>query len=110
MLKKLFVVSIVVLISACSVSGKYRSDGPCEGFNKDPEACERAAANSLVIGKVQLGQTFEQVREIMGTDPEHREASDGIETWGYRTNYDDRLFTRIIFENGKVTTINQYTR
>ena len=110
MIKKLVLISLVVLIGACSVSGKYRSDGPCEGFNKDPEACERAAANSLVIGKVQLGQTPKEVREIMETDPEHREANEGIETWGYRTNYNDRLFTGIVFESGKVKTIKQYTQ
>lgn len=110
MSKKLVLILLVVLISACSASGKYRSDGPCEGFNKDPEACERAAANALVIGKVTLGQTPQDVRDIMGADPEHREVSEGIETWGYRTNYDDWLFTRIVFKDGKVTTINQYTQ
>ena len=83
---------------------------PAKASTKILKHAKKAAANSLVIGKVQLGQSPEKVREIMGADPEHREASDGIETWGYRTNYDDRLFTRIIFENGRVITINQYTR
>ena len=45
----------ILLISGCSVSGKYREAGPCEGFHTDPAACERAHANSLVAGRIQLG-------------------------------------------------------
>jgi hypothetical protein len=105
----LFVISIIVLVSACSVSGKYRGDGPCKGFHKDPEACERAAANSLVISKIQLGQSPEEVREIMGNDPERREVTDDLETWGYRTNYAGKLFTTIAFKDGKVSSIKQHS-
>jgi hypothetical protein len=104
-----FVILFIVLVSGCGVTGNYRSDGPCRGFNVDPAACERAAANSLVVGNVQLGQSPEEVREIMGNDPERREVTEGIETWGYRTNYDARLFTRITFGNGRVSKIDQYS-
>ena len=102
-------ISVIVLLSACSVSGKYRGDGPCEGFHKDPEACEGAAANSLVISKVQLGQSPEEVREIMENDPERREVAVGLETWGCRTNYAEKLFTTITFKNGKVSGIKQHS-
>ena len=102
-------ISLCLLISACSVSGKYRGEGPCKGFHKDPEACERAAVNSLVIGNVQQGQSPEKVREIMGHYPERREAEKDLETWGYRTNYRERLFTIITFKNGKVTSIKQHS-
>jgi hypothetical protein len=103
------IILLIVLVSGCGVSGNYRSDGPCRGFNVDPAACERAAANSLVVGKVQLGQSPEEVRKIMGNDPERRDVTESIETWGYRTNYDERRFTRITFENGKVSSIEQYS-
>ena len=105
----LLMISLIVLVSACSVSGKYRSEGPCKGFHKDPEACERAAANSLFISKVQLGQSPEEVREVMGNDPERREVTEGIETWGYRTNYAEKLFTTITFKDGKVSGIKQHS-
>ena len=110
MKKSLFLISVIVLVSACGVTGKYRGEGPCKGFHKDPAACERAAANILVIGKVQLGQTPEQVRAIMGSDPERREVTETTEKWGYRTNYIERLFTTITFTDGKVSSITQNTR
>jgi len=109
MKNKLLMISIIVLVSACSVSGKYRGDGPCKGFHKNPEACERAAANSLVINKVQLGQSPEDVRKVMESDPERREITDGLETWGYRINYAEKLFTTITFNNGKVSSIKQHS-
>lgn len=109
MIRKQFLILALALVSASSASGKYRSEGPCNGFNKNPEACERAAANALVIGEVQLGQTPEEVREIMGVAPERREITHKAEAWGYRTNYDDRLFTRITFKDGKVSSIKQYS-
>lgn len=89
----------------CSISGHYRSEGPCKGFHKDQQACERAVANSSVIGKVKLGQSLEEVRRIMGKDPERREVSKQSETWGYITSYNDHLFTTITFKNGIVTGI-----
>lgn len=105
MKRKLFLISVIMLISGCSVSGNYRSEGPCKGFHKYPEACESAAANSSVIGKVVLGQSLEEVRQIMGKDPERREVTENLETWGYITSYADNRFTTITFKNGKVSSI-----
>ena len=106
--KVLFLISFLTLLSACGVSGNYRNDGPCKGFNKNPQACERAAANSLVIGEVQLGQTFDEVRKIMGNEPERRDVTENSEIWGYRTEYDTKRFTELAFKNGRVASIKQY--
>ena len=51
----------------------------------------------------------EEVRNVMGNDPERREITDGLETWGYRTNYAEKLFTTITFKNGKVSGIKQHS-
>jgi hypothetical protein len=102
----LFTVALL-LLSACSVSGHYENEGPCKGFHKDPAACERAAENSTVIGKVQIGQSIENVRQIMGKDPERRAASGDSETWGYLTDYTSHLVTEIVFKNGVVAEIKQ---
>lgn len=96
---------IILIVNGCSVSGHYRSEGPCKGFHKDQQACERAAANSKVIGKVMIGQSLDDVREIMGKDPERRKASAKEEIWSYITDYSNHLFTTIIFKNKKVVEI-----
>ena len=105
--KFLFVFTVIPLINGCGVSGHYRSEGPCQGFHKDQEACERAANNSSVIGNINLGHTLNDVRQIMGKGPEIRKAdsSDSSESWGYRTSYNGNRFTTIIFKNGVVTEI-----
>lgn len=102
---KILLILVAILINGCSISGHYRSEGPCKGFHKDQQACERAAANSSVIGKVNIGQSLEDVRQIMGKDPERREVSKESETWGYITSYAGHRFTTITFKNGLVTSI-----
>jgi hypothetical protein len=101
-----FVVGILV-ISGCAVSGKYRSEGPCQGFHSDPAACERAYGNSLVAGKIQLGQTPSEVRTIMGRDPERREAKGESDSWSYLTDYTNQVLTVIVFKQGVVAEIKQ---
>jgi len=95
------------MLSACGVSGHYESEGPCKGFHRDQQACKRAAENSSVIGKVKIGQSPSEVRQIMGKDPERREASADTETWGYLTDYMARLVTTIVFKHGSVAEIRQ---
>ena len=97
----------ILVISGCSVTGKYRDSGPCEGFHTDPAACERAHANSLVAGKIQLGQTTSEVRTIMGRDPERREATTESESWSYLTDYSTQSLTVIVFKKGVVSEIKQ---
>ena len=98
---------IIILMAGCSVSGKYRGEGPCRGFHKDPQACERAYENSLVAGKVQIGQSSTEVRAIMGRDPERREATATSDVWSYLTDYTNQILTVIVFKQGVVVEIKQ---
>ena len=107
MRKKIVLIAAALLLNGCGVSGHYQSSGPCKGFHKDQQACLRAAENSRVIGKVNLGQSLEEVRQIMGKDPERREVAKNCETWGYITTYVGYRFTTIIFRNGVVIEIRQ---
>jgi len=97
----------VVALSSCSVSGKYRSEGPCQGFHVDPSACERAHDNALAVSRVQLGQSRSEVRAEMGRDPGRRTASSTSETWAYLTDYSNQIFTVFVFRNGNVVKISQ---
>ena len=96
-----------LLLTGCAMSGHYQSSGPCEGFHKDQQACQRAYENSLVIGKVKVGQSLAEVRAIMGKDPERREATSETESWGYLTDYANHLVTTIVFKNGVVAELRQ---
>jgi hypothetical protein len=95
------------LLTACGISGHYESSGPCRGFHTDQLACQRAAENPAVIGKVKVGQSPAEVRQIMGKDPERRQVTTNTETWGYLTDYMDQLLTVIVFKNGTVAGIKQ---
>ena len=96
---------IVILLNGCGVSGHYQSSSPCKGFHKDQKSCQSAAENLSVIGKVNLGQSLKEVREIMGKDPEHRQVTNESETWEYITSYACLRFTTITFKNGVVVEI-----
>jgi len=95
------------VLTSCGVSGHYESEGPCKGFHTDQQACQRAADNSKVIGKVNLGQPLAEVRQIMGKDPERREVSSESETWSYLTDYMAHVMTVIVFKSGLVSEIKQ---
>jgi hypothetical protein len=107
MLRSFLLAGCFLLLSACGASGHYESSGPCRGFHRDQQACQRAAENSSVIGKVKVGQSIEDVRQIMGKDPERREATSDSETWGYLTSYMGHRVTVIVFKNGYVSEIRQ---
>lgn len=96
-----------LFVSGCGVSGNYRSDGPCKGFHKNPRTCERAYENSLVAGKIQIGQSRTDVRATMGHDPEQREATADYEKWSFITDYDNQILMVIIFKQGVVAEIKQ---
>ena len=100
-------VVISLLLTSCGISGHYEDSGPCKGFHTDQQACKRAAENSSVIGKIKIGQPIAEVRQIMGKDPERREASSDSETWGYLTDYMAHLVTVIVFKSGLVSEIKQ---
>ena len=93
----------LIILGACIPN--YRESGPCAGWHRNPVACERAAENSKLIGSVKLGQSLEEVQQIMGTAPDRRMVNDEIETWSYHTNYSNRGYTSIIFKGGRVTEI-----
>ena len=99
---------------AISPPGEMNADGsinPCHGYKADAQACGNAAYNGARIGKVTIGQSLQDVRAIMGKDPEERSirTEDGrnLETWGYRTDYRNRITTRIEFVDLKVVGIRQ---
>jgi hypothetical protein len=107
MLRNFLLIAISLLLTSCGATGHYESSGPCKGFHKDQQACQRAAENSSAIGKVKVGQPLAEVRQIIGKDPERREASSDSETWGYLTDYMAQLQTVIFFKNGSVVEIKQ---
>jgi outer membrane protein assembly factor BamE (lipoprotein component of BamABCDE complex) len=105
MLRTSSALAVTLLLGACGISGHYQSEGPCKGFHKDQQACQRAAENASVIGKVKLGQTTEEVSQVMGRGPERREARGETETWWYLTDYMARRSTIIVFKNDRVIEI-----
>jgi len=73
------VLSVLLLLVGCSSPGGLMLDSgkitPCPDWHTDNQACGNAIWNAKMIGKVQLGQTQEEVRGIMLHDPERREGS-----------------------------------
>ena len=98
---------IISSTGGCAVSGHYRGSGPCKGFHTQPEACERAVANSQAIAHVLIGQSLEDVKEIMLNPPDRRVADEQSEAWSYITDYDNSMMTTIVFRGGKVAEIKQ---
>src|SRR4051812_36404368 len=97
-----------------SPPGEMAADGtinPCHGHKADVQACGNALFNGSRIGKVAIGQSAAEVRQIMGHDAELRSvrALDGhtSETWSYRTDYSARVTTRIEFTDSVVVGIKQ---
>lgn len=97
-----------------SPPGEMAADGtinPCHGHKADAQACGNALYNGTRIGKVAIGQSITDVRQIMGHDPEQRsvQATDGhsSESWSFRTDYQGRIMTRIEFRDAVVVAIRQ---
>jgi hypothetical protein len=101
-LKAALICGMIILGGCIPNSGE---SGPCAGWHRNPVACERAAENSKLIGSVNLGQSLEEVQQIMGTAPDRRNLNAEIETWIYHTSYSNRGYTSIIFKGGRVTEI-----
>lgn len=93
----------MIILSGCIPN--YRESGPCAGWHRDPVACERASENLKLIGNVNLGQSLEEVRKIMGKAPDRRIINEAIESWIYLTSYFNSGYTSIIFKQGKVAEI-----
>ncbi|MGH8725809.1 MAG: hypothetical protein ACREU1_13195 [Burkholderiales bacterium] len=99
------IILLAIALGGCGASSSYRSDGPCRGFHRDPAGCERAHANAQAIGQVKLGLSTAEVLAIMGGGPERKDARADVESWTYRTDYRNRIYTTIHFQGGVVTEI-----
>jgi outer membrane protein assembly factor BamE (lipoprotein component of BamABCDE complex) len=105
-----FVLTLATLtVSACSegVMGKDGRIGPCTGYHTDKQACGNAKYNAPLLSKIHSGMTQEEVRAVMGHDPERRQITDGAESWLYMSDYQAELMTAITFTDGKVTGMKQ---
>src|SRR5947209_16620916 len=75
-----------------------------------PTLRHEAVTNRERLNLVRVGQTLEEVRAVMGKEPERRDSRkrfDGklVEMWSYATDYVRRLDTTITFVDGRVEEI-----
>lgn len=80
---------------------------PCHRDHRDAQACGNAIFNQTVIAQIHTGQTLTDVRAIMRHDAERRIVDGPNESWGYITNYDDKVMTWIAFTDRKVSAVTQ---
>lgn len=90
--------------------GRMSEDGairPCHRDHRDAQACGNAIFNKTIIAQIRTGQTVTDVRAIMRHDAERRTVEGANESWGYLTNYEDKVMTWIVFTDGKVTSVTK---
>jgi uncharacterized lipoprotein NlpE involved in copper resistance len=80
---------------------------PCHRDHRDAQACGNAIFNHGVIASIHTGQTLTDVRAIMRHEAERRTVDGSNESWGYITNYNDKVMTWIAFTDRKVTSVSQ---
>ena len=80
---------------------------PCHRDHRDAQACGNAIFNDTVIAQIHTGQTLTDVRAIMRHEAERRTVDGSNESWGYITNYTDKVMTWISFTDRQVTSITQ---
>ena len=85
---------------------------PCHGDYRDAQACGNAIFNETVIAQVHTGQTPTDVRAIMRHEAERRTADGSNESWGYLTDYNDKVMvmTWIAFTDWKVSSVTRQLR
>ena len=85
---------------------------PCHGDYRDAQACGNAIFNESVIAQIHTGQTLTDVRAIMGHEAERRTVDGSDESWGYVTDYNDKVMvmTWIAFTERKVSAVTQQLR
>ena len=66
-----------------------------------------AIFNGTVIAQIHTGQTLTDVRAIMRHEAERRTVDGANESWGYITNYNDKVMTWISFTDRKVSSVTQ---
>jgi hypothetical protein len=79
---------------------------PCQSDRRGSQACGDATFNATVISQIKKGQTPTDVRAIMRHDAERREVTSLTESWGYLTNYQNKMITWITFTDRKVTSLS----
>jgi hypothetical protein len=104
-----------VTLSACTSAmntalppGRMDAEGairPCHRDHRDAQACGNAIFNEGVIGQIHSGQTLTDVRAIMRHDAERRTVAGANESWGYITDYDDKIMTWITFTDRQVSSV-----
>ena len=60
-----------------------------------------------MIAQIHTGQTLTDVRAIMRHEAERRTVDGTNESWGYITNYGDKVMTWIAFTDRKVSSVTQ---
>jgi len=80
---------------------------PCHRDHRDAQACGNAIFNQTVIGSIHTGQTLTDVRAIMRHDAERRTVDGSNESWGYITDYNDKVMTWIEFTDRKVSAVTK---
>ena len=80
---------------------------PCHRDHRDAQVCGNAIFNQTVIAQIHTGQTLTDVRAIMRHEAERRTVDGANESWGYITNYDDKVMTWIAFTDRKVSAVTQ---
>ncbi|HSY50042.1 MAG TPA: hypothetical protein VLC46_14605 [Thermoanaerobaculia bacterium] len=78
---------------------------PCHRDHRDAQVCGNAIFNQTVIAQIHTGQTLTDVRAIMRHAAERRTVEGSTESWGYITNYDDKVMTWIAFTDRKVSSV-----
>jgi hypothetical protein len=123
-MKPFYVVIIVISLlglygcqSVCYKPGQLMVNGkvaPCDDWRTNPQTCGEAIYNAPRIRQLNLGQSMQQTREIMGRDPEERslKTQDGrpVEIWGYLTEYDKSIVSVITFVESRIVSIEATQR
>lgn len=117
----LFVATLLVgcssvrnLISPTGEMGSSGTVNPCYGYRSNPQACGDAQYNAPRVKQLSLGKSIAEAKQIMAREPEERavkiEVGQAIEIWGYLTDYDKSILSRITFTDGKITAIESFQR
>lgn len=115
---KTLVVAMVIFLAGCVDTlqdaarppGQMNPDGtinPCHGYEGDKALCGESLFFAKAITQIELGQTRDEVREVMKRDPWRRKLKAGQELWGYSTSYSDERMSWILFTDGKVTEVRE---
>jgi len=116
MRRTLLLVSVaIVALTGCTSAmnsalppGRMNEAGtirPCHRDHRDAQACGNAIFNEGVIAQIHTGQTLGDVRAIMRHEAERRTVDGMNESWGYITNYNDKVMTWIAFSDQKVSSV-----